>query len=176
MNLGQMLNETGAIDSIAGELGVDPQTARTGAAVLLPAIMAGIGRDTVGAGGSRAADPGLGGLGNILGGLVSAAGGGGGLLDMVLGQQPTPVGHGNDILGQIFGSKDVSRSVATEAAGASGLSSDLLKKMLPLLAMAVVGYLSKQGSGQAAPAAAPASGGDVLGGLLGALVTGLARS
>lgn len=174
MNLGQMLNETGAIDSIARELGVDPQTAKTGAAVLLPAILAGMGRDSVGAGGSRAQDTGLGGLGSILGGLAGAAGGGGGLLDAVLGSQPTPVGQGNDILGQIFGTKDVSRSVADEAAGASGMSSELLRKMLPLLAMAVVGYLAKQGQQGGTPSQGGAGSG-VLGGLLGALVSGLAK-
>ena len=177
MNLGQMLNDTGAIDSIARELGVDSQTARMGASVLLPAIVAGMGRDTVGAGGSRAADPGLGGLGGILGGLAGMAGGGsgGGLLDLVLGQQPTPVQQGNDILGQIFGNKDVSRTVADEAAGASGLDSTMLKKMLPLLAMAVVGYLANRGQ-QTQPGGATGGGaGGALGGLLGALVTGLAR-
>lgn len=171
MNLGQMLNQTGAIDSIARELNIDPQTAKTGAAVLLPAIVAGMGRDGVGAGASRAPDAGLGGLGSILGGLAGGAGGGG-LLDLVLGQGATPVNQGNDILGQIFGNKDVSRSVAAEAAGASGMDANLLKKMLPLLAMAGVGYLAKGGQGgQAQSSAAQPS----LGGILGSLVTGMMR-
>ena len=39
-------------------------------------------------------------------------GGGGGLLESVLAPKPTPTQQGNDILGTIFGSKDVSRSVA----------------------------------------------------------------
>lgn len=178
MNLNQILAQTGAIDSIARELGIDAQTARTGASVLLPAIVAGMGRDTVGAGGSRAADPGLGGLGAILGGLGGAAGAGG-LLDLVIGGQPTPVQQGNDILGQIFGTKDVSRGVADAAAGSTGIDSGLLRKMLPLLAMAVVGYLARQGGGgaapqpQAAPQAAPAGG--ALGGILGSIVGGMLR-
>ena len=158
MNLGAMLRESGAIDAMAKDLGVDSQTAQMGAAVLLPAIMAGMGR-------SSAGQTGLGGLGRIL----SGAAGGGGLLDLVLGTQPTPTSQGNDILGQIFGNKDVSRQVAAEAAGASGLDPALLKKMLPILAMAAVGYLSqrgKQGGG---------AGGGALGGLLGTLVSNLGR-
>ena len=71
-------------------------------------------------------------------------------------------------------------SVAEEVAGSTGLSSDLLKKMLPILAMAVVGYMMKQHS---APAGnAPASGGGgggilggALGGILGQVVTGMLR-
>ncbi|MFN2100095.1 DUF937 domain-containing protein [Altererythrobacter sp. MF3-039] len=174
MNLGQMLNQTGAIESIARELNIDPQTAKTGAAVLLPAIVAGMGRDSVGAAASRAPDAGLGGLGSILGGLAGASGGAGGLLDLVLGQGATPVSQGNDILGQIFGSKDVSRSVATEAAGASGMDANLLKKMLPLLTMAVVGYLAKQGQGGGAAPSQPQTQPN-LGGILGSLVTGMLR-
>lgn len=175
MNLNQILAQTGAIDSIAKELGIDPQTARTGASVLLPAIVAGMGRDTVGAGGGRAADTGLGGLGAILGGLGGGAGAGA-LLDLVVGQQPTPVSQGNDILGQIFGTKDVSRGVADAAAGSSGIDSGLLRKMLPLLAMAVVGYLAKQGGGQgAAPAQQAAPAQPDLGGILGSIVGGMLR-
>ncbi len=95
--------------------------------------------------------------------------GGGGLLDDVLGPQPTNVNRGNDVLGQIFGSKDVSRAVAQNAATSSGLDPSLLKKMLPMLAMLVAGYMAKQGG---AAAAAPASGGGVLGSLLGGLLGG----
>ena len=75
----------------------------------------------------------------MLGGL-----GGGGLMDDVLAPQPTNVRPGNDILGQIFGSKDVSRTVAQNAATKTGLDATLLKKMLPIVAMLVAGYMAKQ--------------------------------
>lgn len=165
MNIGQALRESGAIDSIARELGVDPQMAQMGASVLLPAIVAGMGRSSAGQGG----------LGDLIGAVVGA--GGGNLLDMVTGSQPTPVERGNDILGQIFGNKDTSRSVAAEAAGASGLSSDLLKRMLPMLAMAAAGYLAQRGrsAAPAAPAAPAPPAQPDLGGLLGAIIGGLAR-
>ena len=170
MNIGDALRQSGAIDSIARELGVDPQMAQMGASVLLPAIVAGVGRSNASPSGSP------GGLGDLIGAVLG--GGGGGLLDMVTSASPTPVDAGNDILGQIFGNRDTSRSVAAEAAGASGLSSDLLKRMLPLLAMAVMGYLAQRGGASATPAApaaptAPAQ--PDLGGLLGAVIGALAR-
>jgi hypothetical protein len=63
------------------------------------------------------------------------------------------VSRGNEVLGQIFGSKDVSRTVAQNAASRSGLDPSLLKKMLPMLAMLVAGYMAKQrGAGSAAQA------------------------
>jgi hypothetical protein len=75
------------------------------------------------------------------------------LLDDVLSPQPTNVGRGNDVLGQIFGSKDVSRTVARGASAQSGLDPAVLRKMLPMLAMLVGGFLSQRGA-----AAAPRSG------------------
>lgn len=185
MSLVQMLQQTGAIDSIARELNIDPGMARTGAGALLPAIVAGMGRSATG--GTSTPDP-MGGLGSlagaILGGGGSSSGGlggalggalGGGLLDAVLGQSPTPVNQGNDILGNIFGSKDVSRSVAGEVAAITGIDEGILKKMLPILTMAVAGYMAKQamGGGAQAPASSGA-GGNPLGGVLGSIIGGLA--
>ena len=73
---------------------------------------------------------------------------------------------------RIFGSKDVSRAVAQNAASQSGLDPALLKKMLPLLAMLVAGYMAKQrGAGADAQ---PSSAGGGLGGLLGSLLGGQA--
>ena len=60
---------------------------------------------------------GLGGLFGTIGGL-----GGGGLLDNVVSRQPTETDKGNQILGQIFGSKDGSRAVAADAAASPGSS------------------------------------------------------
>lgn len=66
-------------------------------------------------------------------GSVLAQYGGGGLLDQVLAPQPTDVSPGNEVLGQIFGSKDVSRTVAQNAATQAGLEPSLLREMPPLL-------------------------------------------
>jgi len=51
---------------------------------------------------------------------------------------------GNAILGHLFGSKDVSRNVAAEAAGRTGLSADVIKQALPLVAGLAMGAMSKQ--------------------------------
>jgi len=158
MNLTQALQQSGAFGSMARELGVDEATAETAAGALLPAIVAGLGRSQATGGG--------GGLGDILGGAL-----GGGLLDSVLGADPTPTKPGNDILGEIFGSKDVSRGVAEEVAGSTGLAPELLKKMLPMLAMAAVGYMMKNKSGGTGGGAM----GGALGGILGQVVTGMLR-
>ena len=64
---------------------------------------------------------------------------------------------GNKILGHLFGSKDVSRQVAAHASEQTGVSSSILKKMLPVVATMVMGGLSKQSN----------SSGGALAGLLG---------
>jgi hypothetical protein len=159
MQIMDILSQMGGLHSMARELGVSDAQAAKGAAALLPAILGGFKKQ------AQSQPGGLEGLGGLLGQL-----GGGGLLDEVLAPQPTNVSHGNDVLGQIFGSKDVSRTVAQNAASQSGLDSALLKKMLPMLAMLVAGYMAKQGGGAAAAQPSPAGGG--LGGLLGSLLGG----
>lgn len=161
MNIADIMKQTGALDSISRELGVDSATARSGAEALLPAILGGF---------KKQAQPAPGGLGGLIDMLGRA--GGGGLLEAVTGSAPTPAEPGNEILGQIFGSKDVSRTVAGQASQATGIDSALLKKMLPLLAMAVTGYLASQKAGGASTDTGQGGGlggmlGQVLGGVLG---------
>lgn len=153
MNLTDILAQTGGIESMAKELGVPPSMAKAGADALLPAILGGFKKQ------AQVQPGGVEGLGGLLGQL-----GGGGLLDSVLGSQPTPVDQGNDVLGQIFGSKDVSRAVAGQAAAQTGLDSGVLKQMLPMVAMMAAGYMAKQG-GQASGGGGGL--GDLIGGALG---------
>lgn len=77
--------------------------------------------------------------------------------------QAANVSDGNNILGHVFGSKDVSRKVAAQAAAQTGVSDELIKKMLPVVATMVMGTLSKQTQG----GKSLAGGADLLGGLLG---------
>jgi len=159
MQITDLLAQVGGLESMARELGVPEQQVASGAEALLPAILGGFKKQ------AQAQPAGLEGLGGLLGQL-----GGGGLLDQVLAPQPTDVSQGNDVLGQIFGSKDVSRTVAQNAAAQSGIDPSLLKKMLPLLAMLVAGFMAKQqGASPAAPPSMPAGGGlsDLMGSLLG---------
>lgn len=55
--------------------------------------------------------------------------------------------EGNAILGHLFGSKEVSRAIAANAAQMTGLSQSILKQMLPTLAPMILGGLFKQMSG-----------------------------
>ncbi len=159
MQLTDILAQMGGLQSIARELGVSETQAADGAEALIPAILGGFKK--------QAQEPatGLEGLGGLLGQL-----GGGDLLDNVLGAQPTDVSRGNDVLGEIFGSKDVSRTVAQNAAAQTGLDPSLLRKMLPMLAMLVAGYMARQGGAAAQTGGASAGGG--LGGMLGGLLGG----
>ena len=96
--------------------------------------------------------------------------GGSDALGSGIGAQPTPVAQGNEILGQIFGTKDVSRAVAADASTRSGIDADTLKKLLPIVAMLVAGYLAThRGQADAAAPAAPAAS-DPLGGGLGGML------
>ncbi|MCB1464886.1 MAG: DUF937 domain-containing protein, partial [Nitratireductor sp.] len=54
------------------------------------------------------------------------------------------VEEGNAILGHLFGSKELSRAVAAQAAQATGISQSVMKAMLPALAPMIMGGLFKQ--------------------------------
>jgi hypothetical protein len=158
MQLSDILNQTGGLQSIARELGISEEQAGSAASALAPAVIGGFRKQ------AQAQPQGMAGLGGLLNQF-----GGGGLLDAVLAPQATDTRPGNDVLGQIFGSKDVSRAVAQNAASQTGQDPSLLKKMLPLIAMVAAGYMAKQRSGRAqmSGGSAGAQGGGLLGGLLG---------
>jgi hypothetical protein len=50
---------------------------------------------------------------------------------------------GNDVLSQLFGSNEVSRAIAAQAAATSGVSQAILKQMLPVIASILMGGLFK---------------------------------
>lgn len=129
-----MLQGDGGLAQMAKELGVDQQMVTAGAAALLPAVL----------GGFKQAAASGGGLDGLMGMLQQA--GGSGLLDAVLGGSPTPTAPGQQILSQIFGGQ-TETAVVQQAAGSTGLSPQLLQSMLPMLAMAAAGFLSKQAAG-----------------------------
>lgn len=159
MQITDIIAQMGGLQSMAKELGLTEAQVASGASALAPAILGGMKKQAQSGGGLEG-----------LGGMLSQLGGGG-LLDAVLSPQPTDVGQGNAVLGQIFGSKDVSRTVAQNAATQSGLDVGVLKKMLPMLAMLVAGYMAKQ-RGTAGESQQESSGGG-LGGMLGGLLGGI---
>ena len=158
MQITDILAQSGGLEAMARELGISETDAARGAAALAPAVLGGFKKQ------AQAQPSGLEGLGGLLTQL-----GGSSLLENVLGPQPTDVNRGDEVLGQIFGSRDVSRTVAQDASTKSGLDPGLLKRMLPMLAMMVAGYMSTQSRGSTA---APTNSGGGLGGLLGGLLGG----
>ena len=152
------------VGGLASQFGISPEQANSAVGALLPAIMGGIQKNEDAGG--------LGQLGQIVSGM---------------GAPEQDVDSGNNILGQIFGSKDVSRQVASHASAQTGISDTILKAMLPVIAGLVAQQVAKKmgggmmgglagaviGSmmgGSAANAATPTGGGglgDLLGGLLG---------
>jgi hypothetical protein len=146
----------GATEQIGQKFGLSPDQTSGALAQLVPALMAGMQKNTQQEGGMGAL------LGALTGGNHSQ------YLDNpeLLGQQGT-VDDGNSILGHVFGSKDVSRAVANQASAQTGIGADILKQMLPIVATMVMGGLAKQQMGQGQAASVGASTG---GGLLGSLL------
>jgi hypothetical protein len=121
------------VENLAGQFGLDRNQAQAALAQLVPALGKGVSNNI--------AQPG--GLGGLIGALTSGKHARYLEEPAQLAQADT-VNDGNAILGHLFGSKEVSRQVARSGAAKSGLSDDVLKKMLPVVATLVMGALSKQ--------------------------------
>lgn len=167
----ETLLPAGGLDALAQQLGLPREQAKRGAEALLPSIAAGLGNR---AGGPQAPNA------SALEAELAALGGPD-LAHNVVGPQPTDLSKGNQLLGNIFGSKDVSRQVADDASKSTGLDPAILKKMLPILAMLLAGHMAKRSAGQggiggilgsvlSAAGGSGASGG--LGGMLGSILGG----
>lgn len=144
------------VRQLAGNLNIDEDKARAAVGALVPALGSGISRN--------ASSPQ--GLQDLIGAL-SRGDHGRYLEQPETLAQPAAVEEGNGILGHIFGSKDVSRQVAARAAERTGVDSSVLKQMLPLLATAAMGALSRGGAAGAAQSQDAGSG---LGGMLGQML------
>ncbi|MFK7896799.1 MAG: DUF937 domain-containing protein [Myxococcota bacterium] len=165
MDLQDLLSNPQVIQQLARAAGVGEGDAQTGLEALLPAVAAGLQRNTQGASGLES--------------LAKALGKGGHQRYL---DEPASIGDprtqadGNNILGHIFGSKQVSRNVAGHAAKSTGLDSTLLKQLLPVVASLAMGALSKQSSGGSAfqpqQQAQSSGGADLLGSLIGGLAGG----
>jgi hypothetical protein len=135
--LNMVLNAGGgsAVRQLAQNFGLNENQTSSAIGNLLPALGAGLARN--------AKSPG--GLESLIGALSS--GGHQRYIDNVdsLSGEST-IQDGNGILEHILGSKDVSRQVASNAAGKTGVGADVLKKMLPVVAAMAMGALSKQQS------------------------------
>ncbi|MBB3608403.1 DUF937 domain-containing protein [Rhizobium sp. BK602] len=75
--------------------------------------------------------------------------------DMNKAFTPQGIADGNSVLERLFGSKEVSRAVAAQAAQMTGIGQEIYKRMLPVMANTLMGGLFKETSGQMPPMANP---------------------
>ena len=162
--LNQILSAGGgqAVDMIAGKFGISPTQSKSAIEALAPMIAGGFKNQAQ-----------QGGVEGILSQILQPS-------QAQIGEDPSELARhgttaqGNEILGAIFGSKDVSRQVAANAAGQTGLSPDLLKQMLPVLATMAAGAMASNaksgGLGSILGAAIGNSVGNSAGGGLGNLI------
>lgn len=151
---------------LAGQLGVDEQTAEQATRQALPALLGGIQANTDDPGGAASFTEAV---QQHDGGLVNGG--------VDLGQVDTA--EGQKIVGHVFGDQQ-GQVINQLGALGGGVGKDLIAKLLPILAPIVMSWLASKltGGGNAVPAgapAAPAGGGgigDVLGGLLGSVLGG----
>jgi hypothetical protein len=140
-----------AVQQLGSQVGLAPDQATAALSARVPALAGGFQRNIQSQGGLESLMTALssGNHGQYIDNPTSLA-------------DPSAVTDGNGILGHLLGSKDASRAVATRAAAQTGLSADVLKRMLPLAATLMMGAFSKQ-SGSASPttAARGASGGGI---------------
>lgn len=57
---------------------------------------------------------------------------------------PSGIAGGNDVLSQIFGSKDISRAIAAQTEAFTGVGQDIIKQMLPVYASTIMGGMFEQ--------------------------------
>lgn len=135
MNLFEMMQSAQngqAMQNLARQYGLTPQQTQAAVEALLPAFSMGLQRQTQ--------DPyAFGGLAQMMTASPFARfydADGDGIPD---GARLA----GNNVLGQIFGSPEVSQAVAAQAAATSGVSQAIIKQMLPVIAAMVMGGLFK---------------------------------
>lgn len=135
MDLMKMLAAAGGGDSVAklaSQLGVNASDAGKMIAAVAPALQGGLQKQIATPGGLQ--------------GLQKALTNGNHdryIKNPELMADPASREDGNRILGHLLGSKDVSRSVASDAAAKTGIDPSLIKKALPLLAGLAMGAMRK---------------------------------
>lgn len=166
LNLFDMLNQSqngNGMEALARQFNLSQQQTQAAVEALLPDFSQGLKRNT--------ADPY--GVGNFMSAM--ATGQYGQYFDNAAQAfSPQGVQQGNDVLGQLFGSKDLSRAVAAQAAQASGVGQQVLQQMLPVLASMVMGGLFKQTTNQM-QAGGFSGGGGISGNPLGQIIEEMMR-
>jgi hypothetical protein len=125
------------MQALAQQYGLSMQQTQAAVQALLPAFSQGLQRNT--------ADP------YGMGAFMTAMASGQHAKyfeDATRAFSPQGIDEGNGILGHLFGSKDLSRAVAAQAAQATGLSQQVLQQMLPAMASMMMGGLFNQTNNQ----------------------------
>ena len=136
------------MQALAQQYGLSMQQTQAAVQALLPAFSQGLQRNT--------ADP------YGMGAFMTAMASGQHAKyfeDATRAFSPQGIDEGNGILGHLFGSKDLSRAVANQAAQATGLSQQVLQQMLPAMASMMMGGLFKQTNNQLTGGQMQAAGG-----------------
>ena len=132
-----------AIAEIGQQFGLTPQQTQTAVTSLLPAISMGLKRST------DTPD----GLGNLFALMARQPDLYAAYDDPRIAFSPEARDAGNAVLSTMFGSPDASRAIAGQAQQLSGISSAILKKLLPVIVGLIISGLMRSGSGRAAPQA-----------------------
>ncbi|TIP26826.1 MAG: DUF937 domain-containing protein [Mesorhizobium sp.] len=141
-----------SMQALAQQFGLSQQQAQSAVEALLPAFSQGLKRST--------SDP------YGLGAFMTAMASGQHAKyfeDASRAFSPQGVDEGNGILGHLFGSKELSRAVASQAAQVSGVSQQILQQMLPVVASMMMGGLFKQTTNQMQAAGGFGGGSNPLG-------------
>lgn len=139
MNLFDMMMQAqggNAMSNMAKQFGLAPEQAQSAVESLLPAFSMGLQKQTESVDGLQNIMQMFG--GGQFAGFHDADGDG--IPDNAASQ-------GNDVLGALFGSKDMSRAVAAQASAMSGVSDTILKQMMPVIASMLMGGLFKGAMG-----------------------------
>jgi len=146
---------------IASRLGVDEGEVNSAIKTLVPVLVGGLQQN--------ARDPGT--ATNIASAASNHAASG--LLDGGVSVDQVDEADGSKAIAKIFGGNDTGQVASALAGGGAG-NSDLLKKLLPILAPIVLAYIGKQlsGGGQAPQPQAQAGGGGGIGDILGSILGG----
>jgi hypothetical protein len=171
------------VNNLASQFGLTPEQAQAAVQAMIPAFSMGLQRTSQ--------DPS--GLGGILAQMISGAHQGS-FTDP--GQASAAAGAGGGVLGQIFGSPQITSQISQQASQVSGVNPQIIQQMMPIVASMLMGglfhHMNAQGMGgilgellgaannpatpgptiDPAGGAQPAGGG-LLGGLVGNVLGGL---
>ena len=122
----------GAFDAIARAYGMTPEQMRAATAALTPAFAQGFQRQTQSDAAARR-------LHELMGAEAYARA----FEAQAAALDPSAKSAGEDALGALFGSKEVSRAVAAQAAATSGVQADIIRKVMPVLTSVLIGGVIK---------------------------------